>query len=77
MLYLCWNNESKIKGVATSKKHAEEMCNEIGDCYLKVEPNVVPNKDTEITELATHHTQFGFFTYNEAVDIVKEVAGLE
>lgn len=77
MLYLCWNNESKIKGVATSKKHAEEMCNEIGDCYHKIVPNTVPEEDIEITKMSVHHTQLGFFTYDEAVDLVKEIAGLE
>ncbi len=77
MFYLCWNEEGRIKGVATSKKHAERMCNEIGDCYVKIEPNVVPDEDIEITKIAVHHTKLGFFTYQEAEGIVKEVARLK
>ena len=32
MLYLCWAKNNNIIGVATSKKHAERMCEEIGSC---------------------------------------------
>lgn len=76
MLYLCWNKKGRIKGVATSKKHAENMCNEIGDCYIKIEPNVIPNEDIEITQIATHNTRYGFFTYKEAEKVVKEIIEL-
>ena len=76
MLYICWSKENHIKGVATSKKHAEKMCDEIGDCYTPIEPNTVPKEDTEITKISTHRTQFGFFTYQEAKEIVKELVGV-
>ena len=73
MLYLCWAKNNNIIGVATSKKHAERMCEEVGSCYMKVEPNVIPNGDIDVTKLCTHHTKYGFFTYDEAEKIVKEL----
>lgn len=75
MIYLCWGNTGGVKGVATSKKHAEKLCNEIGDCYMKVKPNTTPELDTEVTKLCTHHTKLGFLTFDEAFEKAEKLNG--
>ena len=76
-MYLCWARNNTILGVATTEERAREMCSEIGDCYLKVLPDVKFSEDINVTKLCTHHTSQGFLTYEEAVDVVKKTQGME
>ena len=73
-VYLCWSGAGKVKGVASSKKQAEKICGEIGDCYTPVQLNTSPAEDLEVTRISVHNTKAGFLTYSEAVELVKTVA---
>lgn len=75
-MYLCWQKDGKVLGVASSKERAQEMCNEIGDSYLKIELNTPVRKNIEVTKMCVHHTKYGFLTYEESIKKVKEILNL-
>lgn len=76
-MYLCWAKNSTVLGVATTEERAREMCSEVGDCYLKIVPDVKFSENINVTKLCMHNTSQGFLMYDEAVTIVKNIHGIE
>ena len=37
MLYLCWQNDNTVLGVATSEEEAQKMCSEYADAYMPIQ----------------------------------------
>ena len=76
-MYICWAKNNTILGIASTEERAREMCSKVGDCYLKVVPDVKFSEDINVTKLCVHNTSQGFLTYDEATEVVKKIAGIE
>jgi len=66
-LYLCWQNDNTVLGIATSEKKAKELCSEFGDSYMKVESNKSNRNCIETTKLCIYHVHKGFKTFDECI----------
>ena len=66
-MYLCWQNDGSILGVATSEENAQEMCSELGDSYMSVQENYAQRKSVETTPMCIYNTKYGFLNYEECL----------
>ena len=66
-VYLCWQCDNSILGIASSKKEAMRMCTNIGDSFMPVELNVPERNSIDSTPLCIFCTQFGFLSYEECL----------
>lgn len=66
-VYLVWQNDKTILGVANTEKNAQNMCQEFGDSYMPIELNVATRENIETTHLCTYKTEQGFLTYQQAI----------
>lgn len=67
-VYLCWQYDNTILGIASSEKKAQEMCSELGESYMKIELNRSERQDLDATVFCKHHVKEGFLTYQECLD---------
>jgi hypothetical protein len=68
MLYLCWQNDCTILGVATSEEKAQEICSELGDSYMPIKENFAQREDIDSTPLCKYMLNEGFLSYTEAIE---------
>lgn len=66
-VFLVWDNDGTVLGVAEDEDNAKAMCTEIGDSYNEIVANVAERNNIDTTELCTYKTTCGFLTYKEAV----------
>ena len=66
-MYLCWQNDGSVLGVATSEENAQEMCSELGDSYMPVQENYAQREFIETTPICIHNTKHGFLNYKECL----------
>ena len=67
-MYLCWQNDNTILGVATTEEIAQSMCSEYGDSYMYIEENKAHRDYEETTELVKYNIDNKFLTYEECLD---------
>ena len=67
-MYLCWQNDNTILGVATTEETAQYMCSEYGDSYMYIEENNAHRDYEETTELVKYNIDSKFLTYQECLD---------
>ena len=65
MLYLCWQNDNTVLGVATSEEEAQKMCSEYADAYMPIQENEAQRERVDSTSLCTYNTPEGFLSFNE------------
>lgn len=68
IVYLCWQNDNTILGIADTEDNARKMCTEFSDSYMPVELNVACRKNTESTPMCTYNVGSEFLTYEEALN---------
>lgn len=68
MLYLCWQNDNSVLGVATSEEKAKKVCSSIGDSYMPIQENCAQREYVETTPMCIYHTRDGFLTYEESLE---------
>lgn len=66
-VFLVWDNNDILLGVAEDEDKAKAMCTEIGDSYNEIVANVAERNNINKTELCTYKTSCGFLTYAEAI----------
>ena len=66
-VFLVWDNDGTVLGVAEDEDNAKAMCTEIGDSYNEIVANVAERENIDTTELCTYKTTCGFLTYEEAI----------
>ena len=67
-MYLCWQNDNTVLGVATTEETAQSMCSEYGDSYMYIEENIACREHVETTELVKYNIHNKFLTYQECLD---------
>ena len=67
-MYLCWQNDNTVLGVATTEEIAQSMCSECGDSYMYIEENIACREHVETTELVKYNIHNKFLTYQECLD---------
>ena len=67
-MYLCWQNDNTVLGVATTEEIAQSMCSEYGDSYMYIEENKGHRDYEETTELVKYNIDNKFLTYQECLD---------
>lgn len=67
-MYLCWQNDNTILGVATTEETAQSMCSEYGDSYMFIEENKAHREYEETTELVKYNIDNKFLTYQDCLD---------
>lgn len=67
-MYLCWQNDNTVLGVATTEEDAQNMCTEYGDSYMYLEENVAQRRNVDSTPLCYYRTNSGFETWKELVE---------
>ena len=67
-MYLCWQNDNTVLGVATTEEIAQSMCSEYGDSYMYIEENKAHRDYEETTELVKYNIDNKFLTYQECLD---------
>lgn len=66
-LFLCWQNDNSVLGVATSEDSAKKMCSEFGDSYMSIESDVAEREGIETAPLVIYQTGNNvFLSYTEA-----------
>lgn len=66
-VYVCWDNDGSVLGIATTVDKAQEICKNPGQAYMKIATNVAEYLNVDSTELCIHNVNGMFLTYNEAV----------
>lgn len=69
IVYICWQNDNTILGVASSEEKAQEMCSELGEAYMSIRLDEVERENIDTTELCIHHVKEGFKTYDECIEL--------
>ena len=67
-MYLCWQNDNTILGVATTEETAQSMCSEYGDSYMYIEEDKAHRDYEETTELVKYNIDNKFLSYQECLD---------
>lgn len=67
-MYLCWQNDNTILGVATTEEIAQSMCSEYGDSYMYIEEDKAHRDYEETTELVKYNIDNKFLSYQECLD---------
>lgn len=67
-MYLCWQNDNTVLGVATTEEIAQSMCSEYGDSYMYIEENKAHRDYEETTELVKYNIDNKFLSYPECLD---------
>ena len=67
-MYLCWQNDNTVLGVATTEETAQSMCSEYGDSYMYIEENIACREHVETTELVKYNIHNKFLSYQECLD---------
>ena len=67
-MYLCWQNDNTVLGVATTEEIAQNLCSEYGDSYMYIEENIACREHVETTELVKYNIYNKFLTYQECLD---------
>ena len=67
-MYLCWQNDNTVLGVATTEEIAQSMCSEYGDSYMYIEENIACREHVETTELVKYNIDNEFLSYQECLD---------
>ena len=67
-MYLCWQNDNTVLGVATTEEIAQSMCSEYGDSYMYIEENKAHRDYVETTELVKYNIDNEFLSYQECLD---------
>ena len=66
-VFLVWDNDGTVLGVAEDEDNAKAMCTRIGDSYNEIVANIAERNNIDTTELCTYKTSCGFLTYEEAI----------
>lgn len=66
-VFLVWDNDGTVLGVAEDEDNAKTMCTRIGDSYNEIVANIAERNNIDTTELCTYKTSCGFLTYEEAI----------
>ena len=67
-MYLCWQNDNTVLGVATTEEIAQNLCSEYGDSYMYIEENIACREHVETTELVKYNIDNKFLSYQECLD---------
>ena len=67
-MYLCWQNDNTVLGVATTEEIAQNLCSEYGDSYMYIEENKAHRDYEETTELVKYNIDNKFLSYQECLD---------
>ena len=66
-IYLCWQNDCTLLGVADTEENARKMCSEFGDSYCPTEINVANRENVETTPLCLYNINGEFKTYKQVI----------
>lgn len=64
-VFICWQNDGSILGIATTEENARKMCTESEDAYLAIEPNVAKRESINTTKLCMYNVDGSFLNYSE------------
>lgn len=67
-VFICWQNDGSILGIATTEENARKMCTEFGDAYFAVEPNVAKREYVDTTKLCIYNVKGSFLTHLECLE---------
>ena len=67
-MYLCWQNDNTVLGVATTEEIAQNLCSEYGDSYMYIEEDKAHRDYEETTELVKYNIDNKFLSYQECLD---------
>lgn len=67
-VFICWQNDNTVLGIATSEASARYMCSEFGDSYFPVNTDEPHRGYEETTEKCIYRVKEGFLPYQDCIE---------
>lgn len=75
-MYLVWQNDNTVLGIASTEEKAQQMCTQYCDSYMFIQEDTAQRQSEEVTEDCIYKTPHGFLSFKECKELGYEFTKL-